>query len=87
MARKAKPSVYKRMLGNDIRSIRKDNDLTIEQVADGSGLHPTTIQKIESGTREPRATTLMKLANGLGVPPGRLLEGDASTQITAQLLG
>lgn len=72
------------MLGNDIRSIRKDKGLTIEQVADASGLHPTSIQKIESGGHEPRAKTLLLMARGLGVPPGKLLEGDAWTRVKSE---
>ena len=74
---KSQTPVLKRMLGRDIRSIREDRCLTLETVAERSGLHHTTIQKIESGGREPRAKTLMLLAKGLGVPPGLLLEGDA----------
>lgn len=83
VAKKRKKNVLKQMLGNDIRSVRKDKDMTLEQVSDRSGLHPTTIQKIESGEREPRAKTLMKLAKGLDVLPGELLKGDAWSRIKA----
>jgi transcriptional regulator with XRE-family HTH domain len=63
------------MLGADIRMLRGAK--TQQEVADGSGLHVTTVQKIEGGEHEPQARTLMLLAKGLGVSPGKLIEGEA----------
>jgi transcriptional regulator with XRE-family HTH domain len=65
------------MLGADIRGVRNAKGLTLEELAERTGLHRTTIQKIESGEHEPRAKTLMKLAKGLGVKPGALMNGGA----------
>jgi len=70
-------AVLKKMLGAAIRSARNAKGLTLESLAERSGLHRTTIQKIESGERDPRAMTLMSLAKGLGVEPGALMNKGA----------
>lgn len=70
-------AVLKKMLGADIRSVRNARGLTLEDLAERTGLHRTTIQKIESGEHEPRARTLMSLAKGLDVKPGDLMNRDA----------
>lgn len=70
------------MLGADVRRLR--GAMTQQEVADGSGLHVTTVQKIESGEHEPQARTLMLLGKGLGVPPGRLIEGEAWTHLMGE---
>lgn len=36
-------------------------------------MHPTAIGRIERGGREPRLTTILRLAHGLGVEPGELV--------------
>lgn len=72
------------MLGGDIRRVRERSELTLEGLSERTGLHPTSIQKIESGEREPRAKTLMKLAKGLGVKPGDLLDGEAWRRLFAE---
>lgn len=38
-----------------------------------SDVHPTSIGRLERGKREPRLTTLLRLADGLGVEPGELV--------------
>jgi transcriptional regulator with XRE-family HTH domain len=42
-------------------------------LAHSSGIHSTSIGRIERGGREPRLTTILKLADGLGVEPGELV--------------
>jgi transcriptional regulator with XRE-family HTH domain len=46
-----------------------------EDLSRQCGLHITAISRIERGTREPRLETIVKLAKGLGIPAGRLLDG------------
>jgi len=46
-----------------------------ERLADQCRLHRTAIARIERGAVEPRLTTLMVLADGLGVTTDQLLEG------------
>ena len=46
-----------------------------EALADASGPHCTEISLIERGGREPRLTTIVRLARALKVKPADLLEG------------
>jgi ribosome-binding protein aMBF1 (putative translation factor) len=62
-------------LGEKVRVLRRAGDLTQEQLADRSGLHPTYIAGIESGRRNPSLRSLQALATGLGISLSSLLEG------------
>lgn len=61
-------------LGSNLRDARKRLGLTQEQVAERSGVHPTEISRIEAGKRDPRASTLQRLAQAVEMRPGDLLE-------------
>lgn len=61
-------------LGSNLRAARKKLNLTQEQVAERSGVHATEVSRIEAGKRDPKISTLLRLADALEVPPGRLLE-------------
>jgi transcriptional regulator with XRE-family HTH domain len=37
-------------------------------------VHPTAIGRLERGSREPRLSTILRLARGLDVEPGKLLD-------------
>lgn len=43
-----------------------DSGLTEEELANGTGLAPATIRKLENGTINPSVRTLQKLAAGIG---------------------
>lgn len=61
-------------LGSNLREARKRLELTQEQVAERSGVHPTEVSRIEAGKRDPRISTLLRLAAAVQVQPGQLLE-------------
>jgi transcriptional regulator with XRE-family HTH domain len=61
-------------LGQNLRIARQRLELTQEQVAERSGVHATEVSRIEAGKRDPKVTTLERLAAAVEVPPGRLLE-------------
>jgi transcriptional regulator with XRE-family HTH domain len=46
-----------------------------EELARFAGLHRTEVQKLEKGRREPRVSTIVALAQALGIDPGRLVQG------------
>jgi transcriptional regulator with XRE-family HTH domain len=48
--------------------------LTQEQVAERSGVHSTEVSRIEGGKRDPKVSTLERLAKAVEVKPGRLLD-------------
>jgi transcriptional regulator with XRE-family HTH domain len=60
--------------GGNLRAARKRLKLTQEQVAERSGVHATEVSRIESGKRDPKISTLERLAGAVEVPPGRLLD-------------
>lgn len=49
--------------------------MTLDTLAQRSGLTPNYIGNIENGQRDPSLTTLFKLAEGLGVAAGELIGG------------
>ncbi len=63
-------------LGRNLRAARKRLGLTQEDVAHRSGVHPTEVSRIESGKRDPRVSTLERLAEAVEVAPGVLLGGN-----------
>ncbi len=60
-------------LGRNLRHARDQLGLTQEQVAERSGVHATEVSRIEAGKRDPRVSTMERLAKALGVPPSDLL--------------
>jgi transcriptional regulator with XRE-family HTH domain len=56
-----------------VRQKRYALGLTLEQLAERSGLSPNYIGAIELGKRDPSLSTVRGLAVGLGVPVGELL--------------
>ena len=67
--------------GRRLRELRKRQGLTQMVLAHRSGLHVTQISRLERGQREPRVTTLYRVARGLGREPGELL-GEAARGVT-----
>lgn len=62
-------------LGKEIRRLREEGGLTLEQLAKRADLTPNYIGTIENGKRDPSISTVLALARGLEVAPGDLLEG------------
>jgi transcriptional regulator with XRE-family HTH domain len=60
-------------LGRNLRRARTQRELTQEQVAQRSGVHATEVSRIEAGKRDPKVSTLERLAAAVEVPPGDLL--------------
>lgn len=66
------PSVGK--LGPNLRNARRDLGMSQEQVAYLSGVHATEVSRIEGGKRDPRVSTVERLAKAVKLKPGELLE-------------
>lgn len=60
---------------SNLRQQRERAGLSQEALADRCDLHRTEISLLERAGREPRLTTLVKLAGALDVPPADLLRG------------
>jgi transcriptional regulator with XRE-family HTH domain len=72
--KKRDPAVAGRF-GENLRRVRRREDLSQEELARRAGLHRTEIGRLEHGERVPRIDTLVRLADSMVVPPGELLDG------------
>jgi XRE family transcriptional regulator, fatty acid utilization regulator len=61
-------------LGTNLREARERLGLTQEQVAERCGVHATEVSRIEGGKRDPKVSTLERLAKAVEVKPARLLD-------------
>lgn len=59
--------------GKRLRELRERQKLSQDALADATDIHPTAIGRMERGAREPRLTTILRLADGLDVQPGELV--------------
>jgi transcriptional regulator with XRE-family HTH domain len=60
-------------LGRNLRRLRKEREMTQEEVGHRSGVHPTEVSRIEAGKRDPQVSTVERLAKALGVSASDLL--------------
>ncbi|EEU30119.1 DNA-binding helix-turn-helix protein [Limosilactobacillus coleohominis 101-4-CHN] len=61
---------------NRIAELRKEKGLTLQQVADAVSVGNNTISRYETGKREPKLETWMKLANVFDVPVSYIMGTD-----------
>jgi transcriptional regulator with XRE-family HTH domain len=61
-------------VGSRIKSIRESKNITIEQVAERSGLTLNQLDRIESDKNQPSLSPLIKIARALGVRLGTFLD-------------
>ena len=64
----------RRRLGLNLKKLREEQGFSQESFADHCGLHRTYISGIERGVRNPTVVILDKIAEGLRVPAGQLLD-------------
>lgn len=61
-------------LGPNLREARLKLEMSQEQVSERSGVHATEVSRIEAGKRDPRVSTVERLARAVNLKPGQLLE-------------
>lgn len=59
----------------NLRRERTRVGLSQEALGHACDIHPTEVSRLERAVREPRLSTIVRLARGLGVPPVDLLKG------------
>ena len=74
------------MFNDKIRYLRKHQELTQAEVADGINILQSTYSNYEQGTREPNLETLKKLANFFDVSIDYLLENDRGLSDTDEIV-
>lgn len=62
-------------IGRRLRELRTEHGLTQEALADAAGLHWTYIGQIERGERNLTLKNVLRLAHGLDISSGALLQG------------
>ena len=72
----------KQLLGQRVKSYRRQLGLTMEEMAYRCGLHASYIALLESGKRNPSLDTLEKVALGLDVQLCDLLDFNQEPEIT-----
>lgn len=55
-----------------LRRVRRERDLSQEALAARAGVSPKHVSDIERANKDPRATTVIRLADALGVEVGEL---------------
>lgn len=68
------PRAASAAFGKRLRELRAEHGLSQDDLADRTDVHPTAIGRLERGSREPRLTTILRIARGLDVEPGKLLD-------------
>lgn len=60
--------------GQTLRELRKDNELSQEDLAFESGYHPTYIGQLERGKKSPSLRAINRLAKALNIPGSEILK-------------
>jgi transcriptional regulator with XRE-family HTH domain len=63
------------IFGANLRSAREHAGLTQEALGLRADFHPTEVNRIERGRRNPGLLTIIRLCKALDIPPGDLLAG------------
>ena len=69
----AEQRVITALLMARVDELRKPRGLSVERLAQASGISFWTLQQLRSDLSDPRLTTVLKLCRGLGVTAGELL--------------
>ncbi|MGW0803528.1 helix-turn-helix domain-containing protein [Nonomuraea sp. NPDC002799] len=77
MARHKAPTTRLRRLAYELRQLRSNADLTSQQVAEATGLVPSTLFRLESAKVKPQARTLRTLLDLYGVTDDQRQELEA----------
>jgi len=66
------PSPELLALATAIRHLRRERELSQEALAFAADIHPKHLSEIERANKDPRATTVIRLAEALGVTTAAL---------------
>jgi transcriptional regulator with XRE-family HTH domain len=60
--------------GKRMKELRAKKGVSQDDLSRATDVHSTAIGRMERGAREPRLTTILRIASGLEVPPSELLD-------------
>lgn len=64
----------RRLVGRNLKRLRKEAELSQEELAAEAGLHRTYVSDMERGTRNPTVVVLFKIADALEIEPTELIK-------------
>lgn len=71
MSRPTPPDAWvlarRRAVGEQVRHVREDHNLSQRQVCEQTGIDITTYSRIEQGHSSPKLDTLIRIADAIGV--------------------
>jgi len=73
-------------IGENIRKIRTEKGMALQELAAKARIHPGSLTNIEKGYRNPSIETLNKIADALGVSVAALIEDDLNKVIDDNIL-
>lgn len=68
------PEKASKAFGNRVKEVRAQKGISQDDLSRVTDVHSTAIGRMERGAREPRLTTILKIARGLEVKPGELID-------------
>ncbi|MCS7458617.1 XRE family transcriptional regulator [Paenibacillus doosanensis] len=71
-----------RRIGHQLRQLRKEQKLSLDDLAEKSGVSKLTLGKIERGETNPSLAVLWRIADGLSVPMFSLFAGETVVQVS-----
>ncbi|MEW6072927.1 MAG: helix-turn-helix transcriptional regulator [Planctomycetota bacterium] len=74
-AMSGQPDDYRATFGRNLKAARNRRGLSQMDLGRELDIHVTAIARLETGNRDPRLATIIKLARGLHVRPAELLDG------------
>lgn len=66
--------------GRRLRKLRAEHGVSQDRLARRTGLHRTAISLWERGERDPQLANILRLAQGIGVPPEAFVRGLDGTE-------
>lgn len=65
---------WSEIVGGNVRRLRERKRLSQEQLAHDAGINLSTLTKLERGVGNPTLSTIVQIAEQLGVNPGKLFQ-------------
>jgi transcriptional regulator with XRE-family HTH domain len=70
--------------GQQLRKLRTERRISQDDLARNTGIHSTAIGRFERDAREPLLKSILRLAEGLGLNPGALLDPIGERRLTPE---
>jgi transcriptional regulator with XRE-family HTH domain len=81
---RVRPEKAENLLSHKVRRLRREAQLTLQELSDRSGISPSALSKIEKAQLSPTYEKIAALAKGLGVQVGELFNNDAPAAPTGR---